>query len=64
MVIIQLMDLKPGERISLKDGSTAEVTDNPMDGVWVKVRYLESAHSPGSVGEEELCHCEEVTGVL
>lgn len=60
--MIQLMELKPGQRISLKDGSTAEVTDNPMDGVWVQVRYLESTGS--NAGEEELCHCEDITGVL
>jgi hypothetical protein len=64
MTVIQLMELKPGQRISLKDGSTAEVTDNPLDGVWVQARYIESPANPAIIGDEELCHCEDIARLL
>ena len=34
--------LKAGDRLVLNDGSVVEVTENPMDGVWLFCRYLSS----------------------
>ena len=39
---INLLDLQPGAHIALADGATAEVVDNPQDGMWVICRYLTS----------------------
>ena len=61
---VHLMDLQPGQRLVLKNKAIAEVIDNMGDGIWVQVRYLESAADPSIVGDEELCHCEEVVGLL
>lgn len=56
------MDLKPGQKLALKDGSVVEVIENMGDGIWVQVRYLEAPKTPALVGSEELLHCEEAVG--
>ena len=61
--MINFMDLKTGQRIMLKDGAVAEVTENIGDGIWVQVRYVEAPQSPSMIGTEELCHCEEAVGL-
>jgi hypothetical protein len=61
---VHLMDLKPGQRLVLKNKAVAEVIENMGDGIWVQVRYVESVGDPSIVGDEELCHCEEVVRVI
>lgn len=60
--MINFMDLKPGQKLALKDGSVVEVIENMGDGIWVQVRYLEAPKTPALVGSEELLHCEEAVG--
>jgi hypothetical protein len=43
---VNLLDLQPGARIGLADGATAEVIDNPQDGMWVICKYLTSPNNP------------------
>lgn len=52
--MINLMTVQPGQRLQLKDGTVAEVTENMGDGIWIQARR--------ESGEEELVHCEEVAG--
>ena len=40
---INLLELEPGMRVTLADGSTAEVVDNPRDGMWVICRRVAGA---------------------
>ena len=60
MSSVHLMDLQPGQRLLLKNQAVAEVIENLGDGIWVQVRYVASPADPSIVGDEELCHCEEV----
>ena len=62
--IINLRLLEPGAKIGLSDGSTAEVVNNPMDGVWVFVRYLSSPNDPSLEGSEDMVFAADVAEVL
>lgn len=61
---VHLMDLTPGQRIILKNQAVVQVIENMGDGIWVQVRYEESPADASMVGNEELCHCEEVVRLL
>ena len=50
--MLNLMKLKPGQVICLKDGTTAVVIENMGDGIWVQARLTS--------GEEELVFCEDI----
>lgn len=54
--MINVFHLEPGDRIRLKSGVVAEVTENGKDGQWIEVRYL--SPEPGEPGE--LCHADEI----
>lgn len=62
--IINLRLLEPGATIGLSDGSTAEVVSNPMDGVWVFVRYLSSPNDPSQEGSEDMVFAADVVELL
>jgi hypothetical protein len=62
--IINLRLLEPGTKIGLSDGSTAEVVSNPLDGVWVFVRYLSSPSGSSVVGTEEMIFAQDVVEIL
>ena len=59
-----LTNLPIGQRITLRDGSVAEVVANPRDGGWVQVRYIESSAAPGLVGTEDMAFATDVVGVI
>ena len=63
-MFVNLFEVKPGQRILMKNRSVAEVVENLDDGIWVKGRFLESPNDPSIVGTEDLCYCEEVLKVL
>ena len=63
-MFVNLFELKPGQRILMKNQSVAEVVENLDDGIWVKGRFISSPADPSMVGSEELCYCEEVLQVL
>jgi hypothetical protein len=62
--VINLRLLKPGTKIGLSDGSTAEVVSNPLDGVWLFARYLSSASDSSLVGTEDMIFAQDVVEVL
>lgn len=53
--MLNLMQVQPGLTLLLKDGSTAEVTENLGDGIWLKARLAS--------GDEELVFCEDIAGL-
>jgi hypothetical protein len=53
--MLNLLDVKPGQVLRLKDGSTAEVTENIGDGIWLKARV--------GADEEDLVFCEDIAGL-
>jgi hypothetical protein len=62
--MIDLMTLKPGDRLLLQKGSVAEVTENMGDGQWVEARLVEVPQNPDDVGAVELCHAQDIVKVL
>jgi hypothetical protein len=55
-----IRELNPGERICLKGNILAEVVDNPRDGMWIIVRYLETPAGPVTGSEPEMVMADEV----
>ena len=62
--MIDLMTLKPGDRLLLQKGIVAEVTENMGDGMWVEVRLIEVPQRPDDIGAVELCHAQDIVKVL
>lgn len=62
--MIDLMTLKPGDRLLLVQGIVAEVTENMGDGMWVEVRLIEAPERPAEIGAVELCHAQDIVKVL
>jgi hypothetical protein len=62
--MINVLTLKPGDRLELEDGTIAEVLENMEDGMWLQVRYLEAPRSPVEVGAIELCHAQDIAKLL
>ena len=58
--VVNLLHLKPGAKIRLTNGNTAEVISNPMDGMWVSCRYLSSTADPDLEGTEELIYAMDI----
>ena len=53
--MLNLLAIVPGQVLRLKDGSSAEVTENIGDGIWLNAR--------GADGMEELVFCEDIASV-
>jgi hypothetical protein len=62
--MIDVMTIKVGERLQLREGIVAEVLENMEDGMWLQVRYLAFPGHPNDVGTEELCHAQDIVKVL
>ena len=62
--MIDLMTLKPGDRLLLQQGIVAEVTENMGDGQWVEVRLIEVPQRPAEVGTVELCHAQDIVKLV
>ena len=62
--IVNVRLLPPGTRIVLADGTTAEVTANPADGVWLFARRLAASGDPASAGSEEMIFAQDVAAVV
>jgi hypothetical protein len=62
--MIDLLKIRVGERLRLREGIVAEVVENMEDGMWLQVRYLEVAGRPADVGAVELCHAQDIVAVL
>ena len=61
--MINVLDLKPGDRLELIGRIVAEVTENMADGMWVEVRYLESPNE-AERGAIAPCHAQDIVAVL
>jgi hypothetical protein len=62
--MIDVLTIKPGERLQLREGIVAEVLENMEDGMWLQVRYLAVPKSPDEIGITELCHAQDIVEVL
>jgi hypothetical protein len=61
--IVNTRLLTPGMQIVLVDGAIAEVVSNPLDGVWVFVRYLSSPDDPARVGSEDMIFAQDIAAI-
>jgi len=61
---IPIRELEPGDRIRLKGDILAEVVDNPRDGMWIIVRYLETPAGPVTGNDSEMVTADEVIARL
>ena len=62
--IVNLITIQEGATISTISGATAEVVNNPKDGVWVFVKYLTSPEEPELVGTEDMIFAPDIAEVL
>ena len=62
--MIDLLAIKVGDRLQLREGIVAEVVENMEDGMWLQVRYLEVSRTSAEVGAIELCHEQDIVKVL
>ena len=62
--VVNLIDLEPGDKLSIAGGATVEVATNPKDGVWIFARYILSPDDPSLVGSEEMFFAQDVMEVL
>ena len=62
--VVNLLQLEPGTKLGLANGSTVEVVTNLGDGVWIFGRYLSSPSDPSLEGTEEMVFAQEIVEVL
>lgn len=62
--MINVFDIKPGERLSLRGGIVAKVVENMDDGMWLQVEYLEVPGDEAQVGTVELCHAQDIVKLI
>lgn len=60
--MIELIGIKPGTKLHVVGGITAEVIE-AIDDEWVRVRLVVVPEGRGTVGTEELCHATDVIQV-
>jgi hypothetical protein len=58
--LVAIQDLEPGTRIRLRGDIVAEVTENPRDGMWIVVRYLETPAGPVAGERSEMAAADDV----
>ena len=58
--LVPVQDLEPGTRIRLRGEIVAEVTENPRDGMWIVVRYLETPAGPVAGERIEMAPADDV----
>lgn len=61
--MIELIGIKPGTKLRVVGGVTAEVLE-AIDDEWVRVRLVDVPEGRGTVGAEELCHATDVTEIV
>jgi hypothetical protein len=61
--MINILEIKVGSKLLLREGVVAEVLENMQDGMWLQVKYLEVPNSPDEVGSIELCHAQDILNV-
>lgn len=61
--MINILDIKVGSKLLLRERIVAEVLENMQDGMWLQVKYLEVPNSPDEVGSIELCHAQDILEV-
>lgn len=61
---VALQDLPVGSKVRLRNGAIAEVTENPRDGGWIFIRFVEHPEDPSRTGEDDMAFCDDVVAVV
>ncbi len=59
---LDLLAIEEGAILELAGGATAEVIDNPRDGMWIVLKFIEVPEEPELEGTEELVFWADVVG--
>ena len=62
--VVNLITIEEGAKITTTSGATAEVVNNPKDGVWVFAKYLTSPDDPDLEGTEDMIFAGDIVEVL
>jgi hypothetical protein len=62
--ILDVYDLKAGDKVRTIDGSVAEIVNETQDGKWIKVRYVEGTEDAALIGTEDLCTEDELAELV
>jgi len=62
--VLNLRNIELGSTVLIADESTAEVVENPMDGMWLICRYLTSPADPAKVGAIDEVFAQDILGIL
>ena len=62
--MINILTIKVGDRLLLREGILAEVLENMEDGMWLQVKYLEVPNNAAEAGAVELCHAQDIVKSL
>jgi len=61
---LNLLSLRPGDKVVLNDGAVVEITENPGDGVWVFGRYLPHSKAAGlASADEQPIFAQDIQGI-
>jgi hypothetical protein len=61
---VALQDIDPGTKLRLRGDIVAIVDDNPRDGMWIVVRYLENPAGPVDSDQIEMVMADDVVELL
>jgi len=59
---LDLLAIEPGGIVRLQGGGRARVIDNPRDGMWLVLEFLEVPEEPELEGTEELVFWADIAG--
>jgi hypothetical protein len=62
--LIAIQELEPGMKLRLRGDILAEVMENPRDGMWIVVRYLETPDGPVAGERIEMATADDVLARL
>jgi hypothetical protein len=58
--LVPIQELEPGMKVKLRGDIIAEVTENPRDGMWIVVKYLETPAGPVTGERIEMAPADDV----
>lgn len=61
---VPIQELNPGERVRLKGDIIGEVVENPRDGMWIIIRYVETPAGPVTGGDPEMVMADDIIARL
>jgi len=64
VLTLDLVAVPEGAKLKLVGGKIAEVVDNPRDGMWILLRYLDAPDEPALIGETDLVFWADILEIV